>query len=580
MANKVDNFGQNAIYRETVQEVESTLSKLDINNPNTNIIPSDITTMELLRIQAHHQSETLGQALEFIRNIVPLAEGQDDAALLGEDIGGKITVHAQKQFLENLTKKNYLVTRMIQKRETEKNNKATGSYFDPDREPICLIPPAIATGDVTQISDSALKLLSSFKGDTENEAENLKTFLRGIYDVAITNKVTEECVVAVLKRKLTGTARRLIDSYIEEFDDPQRPTLKEIVLKLEDRFMSSWQPEVAAAKLSIYSKSPTQTYQSLEGEISELTGLAARGEEAATRTQWIKQKKISTFKQAINEEDRQIIYRENQSRTITGLPEMNMSQMVDYLIKYYSEKDAFVTASHLKSSSQRNGDTDSLQVVHEKKPNEKKEEKKKAAAAKKAAEDQKIKEDLLAMYEQHRKFQNQIRGQGRGRGRGNRGNRGGNGNGRGFYKNFQNPNKVQQMQQQFQQRGRGGNGYSNNKYGTKPRIFVTPEMVNVSPNNCLKCNSPTHRFQETAKCAYGNGNLMTKPCYNCKEGGHHHKICIRPQKPNVGAPEAQGPPEAADPKFSKWPEQSKYTTELYTPFGNEKNVWGPSLFNN
>ena len=84
---------------------------------------------------------------------------------------------------------------------------------------------------------------------------------------------------------------------------------------------------------------------------------------------------------------------------------MNMSQMVDYLIKYYSEKDAFVTASHLKSSSQRNGDTDSLQVVHEKKPNEKKEEKKKAAAAKKAAEDQKIKEDLLAMYEQHRKFQ-------------------------------------------------------------------------------------------------------------------------------------------------------------------------------
>ena len=387
MANKVDNFGQNAIYRETVQEVESTLSKLDINNPNTNIIPSDITTMELLRIQAHHQSETLGQALEFIRNIVPLAEGQDNAALLGEDIGGKATVHAQKEFLENLTKKNYLVTRMIQKRETEKNNKATGSYFDPDREPICLIPPAIITGDVTQISDSALKLLSSFKGDTENEAENLKAFLRGIYDVAITNKVTEECVIAVLKRKLSGTARRLIDSYIEEFIDPQQPTLKQIVLKLEDRFMSSWQPEVAAAKLSIYSKSPTQTYQSLEGEISELTGLAARGEEAATRTQWIKQKKISTFKQAINEEDRQIIYRENQSRTITGLPEMNMSQMVDYLIKYYSEKDAFVTASHLKSNScsQRNGDTDSLQVVNEKKINQKKEERKKSSRSKESS---------------------------------------------------------------------------------------------------------------------------------------------------------------------------------------------------
>lgn len=577
MAQRVDNFGTNEHYRDSVHEVETTLAKLDVNKPEENIIPAEITTMELLRIQAHHQSETLGNALEFMRNLIPLQEGQDDAHLFAEQAGAKVTVLAQKTYLEGLTRRNYLVTRMIQKRETEKNAKATGSYFDSTREPICTIPPQIAQGDVTQISDSGLKLLQTFKGDTDTEADNLKAFLRAIYDVAITNRLNEVCVVAILQRKLAGTGRRLIDSYSQEFEnDPQRPNLRDIILKLEDRFMSEWQPEIAAAKLSMYTKTPSQTYQSLEGEISELTTLAARGEDAANRSQWIKQKKVAIFKQAINDEDRQIIYRENQSRNITGLPEMSMSQMVDYLIKIYSEQNAFVTASHLKYNSHKNSDTDSIQTVQEKKiKSQKKKDKKELAIAKKASEDQKLKDELLALYEQRNQPTNSRRGNGRNFGRGN---------GRNFnkgndkYNPSYNPNK--QERQPFQkQNQRGGNGYSNNKNTTKPRVFVTPEMVNVAPNSCLKCNSPTHRFQETDKCVYGTGNLMTRACYNCKEGGHHHKICVKTQKPTIGAPEAQGQ-EASDPKFSKWPEQNKTVPEVYSPFGNQKNQWGPSLFNN
>ena len=107
---------------------------------------------------------------------------------------------------------------MIQQRHSQKDAKATGSYADKSRDPICTIPPNITTGATNTINDSALKLLTTFNGDTSNEAEALKAFLRAICDVAITNTLIETCVKAILKRKLGGTARRLIDSYEQELE--------------------------------------------------------------------------------------------------------------------------------------------------------------------------------------------------------------------------------------------------------------------------------------------------------------------------------------------------------------------------
>ena len=99
---------------------------------------------------------------------------------------------------------------------------------------------------------------------------------------------------------------------------------------------------------------------------------------------------------------------------------------------------------------------------------------------------------------------------------------------------------------------------------------------------CLKCGAMDHKFQETDKCAYGVSKLLSQACFNCKSGGHHHKVCIKPAKPNVGAPAAMAPPTPPDPKFSAWPEQTKNIPEQqrYENFQPEKNPWGPSLFNN
>ena len=601
MAHRIETFDDHESYKGAVKDITETLSKLNLDQPEVNIVRENSTTMELLKMQSQIQAKTLGQALEFMKNFLPLAEGNDEVALVAANAGDKVNVQAQKDYLEKIAKENYLVTKMIQQRENEKDVKTKGSYFDPGRKPICPIPPEIANGTVEQVSDSALKLLSSFKGDTDSEAETLKSFLTGVYDVATTNKLTEPCTKAILKRKLQSTARRLIDTLEEELDDPNRPTLNEIVLKLEDRYMAEWQPEIAAAKLSMYTKQPTQTYQKMEGEISELTRLAARGEKTADKTNWIKNKKIAVFKQAISEEDRQLVSRENQSRNIAGLPEMTLSQMVDFLLKNYSEQNAFATASNLRTNT-RPSENDSVNTVQEgtKSKKQMKKEKKEALEKQSLQSEIKQQEEANAMFGTNPNQFNYDNS--RGKGRGNRGNgRNYNNQGNRQWNNTQNgqqwnnpqngqpwSNPQNGQQWNTQQNGQFNQNFKgqNQRGFSKPRKFVTYDMVNVLPNNCLKCNSPTHRFQESEKCIYGQGQLMTKPCFNCNTGGHHFSICVKDKKQFVGAPApapatpTQG--QSLEPQFSKWPETSKMVPENMSQTvqwnGHPKNEWMPSLF--
>ena len=574
------DFGQHAQYKDSVKDITKILDKVDLDDPDQNIIEKEISTNELLKIQAEAQAKTLSEAINFITKLLPLGDITDDHQIIAEQPGGKVNVQAQQDYLTKIAEKNNLLTKMLQQRHEEKNSKSTGSYFDDTRDPICAIPPQIINGTQTQVSDSALKLLTSFTGDTDKEAENLRTFFRAVYDVAITNRLTEICTVAVLKRKLTGTARRLIDAYELELDEADRPNLKEIVLKLENRYMADLQPELANARLSMMKKDPHHTYQMVEGEISELVSLAARGEKG-DKTAWIKQRKIEVFKQCIEEKDRQLLFRENQSRNISGLGEMNLSQAVDFLIKNYSEQNAFTQANQIRNKSA--SEYESIQTVKETNPkiNQKK-KKREQAIAKKAAEEQKVKDELFRVYENQKhpnsnqtQFQPFQRGRGRARGRGGPGrpyNRGRGGQ-------FQNQRNGGFKPNNWNNNGNQNPNWNSNSNTSKtiPRKFVTPEMVGVDPNSCLKCNSPTHRFQEQDKCIYGSSSLMTRACGYCKEGGHHTSICIKSQKSTIGAP---SPKEPLDPKFSKWPEATKAAAEeqYYQPFAAPKNDWLPSLF--
>ena len=330
MAEQIDDFSGDQRFSGIVQKIQGFEKINIIKDQNIEILEKDLSRMEIIKYHSEITAQCIGYLSQFIKT--------------------QMKDEGQKQVLDELAKKNYFVTRLVQKWADGQEDKAKGIYFDPKRETIVEIPESISNGRVDTISDSALKLIGTFQGDTENEAEKLKIFLHAVFDVAITNDLNEKTVINVLKRKLENTARKIIKRYetilLQEEQKP--PTLKQIVLKLEDRFCTEYQPEVAAARLNMYTKSQHQTYQALEADISELTELAARGEEVASRPQWITNKEIAVFKQAVSDQDRKMIYNENQVRKLNGIPQMTMSHMVDFLMKTYSERNAFTTASNLK----------------------------------------------------------------------------------------------------------------------------------------------------------------------------------------------------------------------------------------
>ena len=130
--------------------------------------------------------------------------------------------------------------------------------------------------------------------------------------------------------------------------------------------MATLSPELANAKLNMLKKSGSMTYSQLEGTISELTTLAARGE-IADKPNWSKQRRIEVFKKSIDEDDRLLIARENQSRNLNGLAELNLSQGVDFLIKHHSEKEAFTQVQTVMTTGIT--DEDSVLAVKDKKKN-------------------------------------------------------------------------------------------------------------------------------------------------------------------------------------------------------------------
>ena len=572
MATPVENFSATPKYSGIVQKISDTLAGIDLENTDRDVFDKNLSIQKVIKYDTEENAKAIGDIVQYLKQWSHRPNEEiDQTGLVAPVAGEKVTVQARIDFLDKIAKRRYYTARELQKIEEEEELEI-GKYYDPKRETIVEIPESISNGQTDTISDSALKLIGTFQGDTDSEAEKLKIFLHAVFDVAVTNDLNEKTVIKVLKRKLENTARKLIKRFETKFanngQDP--PNLRQIVIKLEDRFCTEFQPEVAAARLSVYTKSPNQSYQALEADICELTELAARAEEAENRPQWISNKEITVFKQAVSETDRRLIYRENLSRKSSRIPEMTMEEMVDYLTKTYSDQKASSTASNLKTQ-QKIGDSDSIQTITEKK----------------SRKQRRLEAQLKKMEDN--KFGNGNFGNGN-RGRGNyRGNQRNN-NQQSWRGNTSSYNNGNQNGHRNGFKNGFGNKFSNqNKFGrnnqngntTKPRKFVTPEMVNVDPHSCLKCNSPSHRFTETEKCIYGKSNLFTKPCFSCGKGGHHYNMCVQGQKPTLGAPPPKGPQEPLDKKFSTYPDWNKNIPERpdwETSIPKEKNEQMPPLF--
>ena len=223
MAEKIPNFADEEIFSDIVKNVTTDMEKVNIDDPSQIFLDKDTSLMQILKIQSETHSETLRDICDHLKNVQPPQnETIDTAGLIAENAGEKVTVQAKKDFLDNIAKKNVLRTRVLQKIEDEKEGKTLGSYINPSKETIVEIPESIATGSVETISDSGLKLLGTFQGDTDNEAQKLQQFLNALFDVAETNDLTEKAVIKVLKRKLENSARKLLKKIMYEFSQKSK----------------------------------------------------------------------------------------------------------------------------------------------------------------------------------------------------------------------------------------------------------------------------------------------------------------------------------------------------------------------
>ena len=526
-------------------EIDDWMGKLDINQDDQeNIIPKSANIHQLISFQSESNKQTMKTLISCVTEA------------LGDQATDELT-----NKLNEVTKTNDILSKMLQQRNVDATTKMEGSYFDPLRVPICAPPEKIKEGTKEEVSDSALKLVNTFKGDAEDDGENLRVFLRNIFDIAVTNKLSPECTKAILMRKLSGSARKIIDAFVDEFPDtPGKPTLVEIILKLEDRWLVTLSPELANARLNTLKKGPTMSYTQLEGTIAELTTLAARAEVGDKKT-WITQRRIDVMKQALSEEDRLLIARENQSRNLHGLGDLKLSQGIDFLMKHHSERKTFNQVNSVMNNPNIY-DGDSVLALKEKDKGKNKNKNKDKNKNVDEKDKEKIKEELYQMYDTYNKDKGYHN---RGRGKPNRGRYQQNGRGRG------------------QARGgyKGKDNGNQSKKGAPPRKFVTFEMVNVNKYCCLKCNSPSHLFSNVEACVYGKYPLMTRPCDNCHEGGHAANVCVKDKTSNNGG-QQKNEQKPIDPRYSQWPETNKAAPELPSNyiFGASKNGLPPSLFPN
>lgn len=64
---RIERFGNDETYRESIIGLSQLMDKVDIDEPSTNVLSQDITTNELLKLQAENQASTLTEILEFMK---------------------------------------------------------------------------------------------------------------------------------------------------------------------------------------------------------------------------------------------------------------------------------------------------------------------------------------------------------------------------------------------------------------------------------------------------------------------------------------------------------------------------------
>jgi hypothetical protein len=143
-------------------------------------------------------------------------------------------------------------------------------------------------------SDSGLRLITPFTGDSENNENDLNFFLREVFTLAQTSNLTEAATISVVIRKVAGSAQILLDDFVTQQGGPTKLNLKQVVGHLERKFIIQSSPLHADAKLHNLTQD-SLSYSQLQAKVQKLVKLACRLEKDDRRPLWSRLRNVQPF---------------------------------------------------------------------------------------------------------------------------------------------------------------------------------------------------------------------------------------------------------------------------------------------
>ena len=469
----IQHFTDNVKYAATYNAADK-LSKLSLETPDVINIGTDTSVPALVQTFVNSQSQLTGTLFHIVGQAV-----SQDVVIDGRNV----TPAQQKILLSELASKQNLFSRQLEHSLDQHIKLRQG--IDSREDSHLINQPPVNFGPEAKVSDTGMRLLTEFSGDSLHNERELTQFFRDIFALAKTGNLTEEATMGVVLRKLQGSANILIQAFIDKQGGLVNIKLPQLVGHLEKKFLPTCTPMAAISQLHTLQQN-TLSYSQLHATVQKLAKLACRLESEENKPTLTGVKEVSGFLMALASQDRQFINTENARREGQNLPSLNLDQMTDALIKRQADGLQFSEQYVLQVGCP---DPEQIGAVQHRTP-----------------------------------VVPQPRGAGRGR------------TFRGRYTSNRFPPQDQPHTPLNRGRGafrrgnlRGGrNGPSNRRLGNNK--FVTNSMVGVNRNECLLCGSPEHGFKDD-KCPYQGQVLQQSPCKHCFLGGHPHSKCLSLSRP-------------------------------------------------
>lgn len=225
----------------------------------------------------------------------------------------------------------------------QQSKRYDGDWIDVEQDCAINKPYEFTADDnVETVNDQALRNTGVFSGDRPDCPELLQTWLRSLYDIGRTSRLSEACMVRLVQRRTNLTARTLVDNYLAGLSDPTQPgTLLKLVLYLEKNFSLSWRPSQAKASLAHLPQKykNTRNFVQLQARILQLSQLASLSEKEEDRPAYLKAHQLPVFMAALNREDNDLLLRLEAQRRNQALPALTLSSAVEHLLTHHAARN-------------------------------------------------------------------------------------------------------------------------------------------------------------------------------------------------------------------------------------------------